>query len=203
MPQESIKILLFFIYWNRWRIYSQGFRTPPKFISHHSRPLIFIALTLEKTNTGNLGTELFLLRNIPSSQRRRRETLVSPACLPCPWESSHMCCHGHTSERAAPDLGAAGNDPAQPSALRNRQQRGGWGAEGKGGRPLLDTASAAESLWFVGRRRRTGERAAWHSTATAGICSHFSSGGTLLCKSTALEASACLRETSLTDILHK
>lgn len=154
MPQESIKILLFFTYWNRWRIYSQGFRTPPKFISHHPRPLIFIALTLEKTNTGSLERELFLLRSIPSSQKRRRETLVSPACLPCPWESSTRAPHGHTSERAAPDLGAAGSDPAQPSALRNRQQRGGWRAEGEGHRLTQHQGQSLFGLWGGGGGER-------------------------------------------------
>lgn len=38
---------------------------------------------------------------------------------------------------------------------------------------------------------------------SARICSHLSSGGTLLCESCAVGGNVCLRETSLTDILHK
>lgn len=79
---------------------------PPKFISHHPRPLIFIALTLEKTNTGNLGTELFLLRNIPSSQRRREIQLGLPSLSTLsPGELPQVLPHGHASARMASDLG--------------------------------------------------------------------------------------------------
>lgn len=147
MPQESIKFLLFFIYWNKWRIYSQGFRMLPKFIPHHPRPLIFIALTLEKTNTGSLGTVLFLLRNIPSSQRRRRETQPGVPSLSAlsPGELPHML------PTVTPCKGGYWQWPCPAISTEEQIAGDGWGAERKGGRPPLDTASGEESgLWGGG-----------------------------------------------------
>lgn len=109
---------------------------------------------------------------------------------------------GRTSAGAAPVLGAACSGPAQapqpPSAIGIRPQMArGWprcrGVEGKGGSPPLETASQGWGGSLLGLGGGGG----------SGICSHLPSGGNTCCRSGTLEANACLRETSLTDILHK
>lgn len=176
-----------------------------KFILHCPGQLIFIVLTLEKTNTWCLSTEWFLLRNVPSSQDRSRETLSSPACLLCP--SGEPPCMLPTVALVLGRQQTPGNCPLWPPAAISIRGTDGkvpqvWMGRGERGEVTTWNSTGGDPCWFRGRRRR-GEGVACHSTAMAGICSHLSLGGTSQCESSALEANACLRETSLTDILHK
>lgn len=122
----------------------------------HPRPPIFTALTSEKTNSGSLGTVLFLLRNIPSSQRRRKETQPGVPTLSAlsPGDLPHVLHQGKGGTRPGE---AAGSDPAQPSALRSRQQGLAEGQRGKG--EGHHWTQHRGRVWFVGRKKR-GEQAA-------------------------------------------
>lgn len=82
---------------------------------------------------------------------------MSPACLPCPQEGSHTCSpRAHCARCGIRPGEAVGSDPAQPSALRNRQQGMAEGQRGKGeGHHLTQHRGR---VWFVGRRLHSHSR---------------------------------------------
>lgn len=79
---------------------------PPKFISHHPRPLNFIALTLEKTNTGNLGTVIPIEKHSQQLEEKKGDPAWSPQPVcSVPGRAPTCAPHGQASARGAPDLG--------------------------------------------------------------------------------------------------